>query len=83
MKINLTKTKAMVICRSLTHHPTYSDFIIDDTALDNVVELRTLGLDLDSKLTFEGHKAAIITSAVQKVGILRLAWYTVYIVTLT
>ena len=39
-----------------------------------VCEMRILGLTLDTKLTYERHIRTILSSAAQKIGILRRAW---------
>ena len=77
MLLNLGKTKAMLISRSRTEYPSHPDISIDNMPLENVTELRILGLIFDSKLTFEQHVRTVVTSIVQKLGILRLAW-TIY-----
>ena len=74
MLLNLSKTKAMLLSRSRTIHPQHPDISINDTILENVSELRILGLIFDTKLTFEKHIRSVVSSAVQKLGILRLTW---------
>ena len=74
MSMNLSKTKAMLISRSQTLLPYHPDIAIHDIILENVKELRILGLILDTKLTFEQHVRSIVSSIVQKLGILRIAW---------
>ena len=74
MLLNLLKTKTMLISRSRAEHPAHPDISINNTILENVSELKILGLTLDSKLTYEKHVQTAVAAAAQKLGILRLAW---------
>ena len=74
MMLNLSKTKAMLMSRSRTQHPPHPDISIGNIVLENVNELHILGMTLDTKLTFEKHIRSVVSSAAQKIGILRLAW---------
>ena len=74
MMLNLSKTKAMLMSRSRTLLPAHPDISIGNVVLENVIELRILGMILDAKLTFERHLGSVLTSAAQKIGILRQAW---------
>ena len=74
MMLNLSKTKAMLMSRSRTLLPAHPDIRVNNIALENVDELRILGMTLDTKLTFETHLRSVVSAAAQKIGILRLAW---------
>ena len=60
MLLNLSKTKAMLISRSMTPYPAHPDITVDDILLENVCEMRILGLTLDTKLTYERHIRTIL-----------------------
>ena len=74
MLLSLIKTKAMLISRSRKAYPEHPVISIDNIVLDNVRELKILGVIFDSKLTFETHVRTMVTSVAQKIGILRRAW---------
>ena len=52
------------------------ELVIDNTDIENVLELKLLGVLFDSKLTFEMHIRNITSIVSQKVGILRKCWQT-------
>ena len=68
--IQACKTKGMLISRSRTVNPFFSDLVIDGSVVDMVSELKILGVILDSKLKFEKQVRAIAASASKRVGIL-------------
>ena len=74
MLINCSKTFGMVISRSRTALPLFSDLVVGDSVVSMVDHLRILGVEVDSKLTFEGHVRSVAASASRRVGILRKAW---------
>ena len=74
MLVNASKTKALIISRSLTDCPRFSALALGGDVLGVVGELRILGVILDSKLTFERQIRSIAPSAAQKLGILRKSW---------
>ena len=55
MKLNASKTKTMIVSRSLTMHPQLPQLIIGRTVLKESDDLVILGVTFDSKLTFEKH----------------------------
>ena len=74
MLVNPSKTRRMLISRSRTVEPLFSDLVIDGSVVKMVSELKILGVILDSKLTFEKQVRAIAATASKssmRVGILR------------
>ena len=61
----------MVISRSRTVAPAFPNLELEGVLIDNVFELRVLGVILDHKLIFESHLRSVAASASQKLGILR------------
>ena len=68
MKLNASKTKTMIVSRSLTMHPQSPPLTIDGTVLKESDDLDILGVTFDFKLTFEKH---LLRAASQRLGILR------------
>ena len=69
MLANPSKTKGMLISRMV--EPLFPDLVIDGSVVEMVLELKILGVILDSKLTFENQVRAIAATASMRVGILR------------
>ena len=76
MDLNPTKSKSTIFSRSRTIFPEHPELCINDTAIENVTDLRLLGVLFDSKLTFESHVRNVTSIVSQKVGILRKCWQT-------
>ena len=74
MKLNASKTKTMIVSRSRTMHPQSPPLTIDGTVLKESDVLDILGVDIDSKLTFEKHIRSVPRAASQRLGILRKSW---------
>ena len=55
MKLNPSKSKEMIASRSRTQYPQHPNLSINGALIDQVDELKLLGVTLDSKLTFEAH----------------------------
>ena len=55
MKLNVSKTKTMIVSRSRTMHPQLSALTIGGTVLKESKNLVMLGVTFDSKMTFEKH----------------------------
>ena len=55
MKLNASKTKTMIVSRSLTMHPQSPPLTIGGTVLKENDDLVILGVTFDSKMTFEKH----------------------------
>ena len=53
MKLNASKTKTMILQRSLTMHPKSPKLTIGETVLKESDDLVILGVTFHSKLTFE------------------------------
>ena len=71
MKLNVSKTKTIIVSRSRTMHPQAPPLTIDDTVLKEYDDLDTLGVTFDSKLTFEKHLRSVARAASQRLRILR------------
>ena len=71
MLVNPSKTRGILISRSRTVVPLFPDLVIDGSVVKMVSELKILGVNLDSKLTFEKQVRAIAATASMRVGILR------------
>ena len=63
MLVNPSKTRGMLISRSLTVELLFPDLVIDGSVVEMVSELKILGVILDSKLTFEKQVRAIAATA--------------------
>ena len=74
MKLNVSKTKTMIVSRSRTMHPQSPPLTIGGTVLKESDDLATLGLTFDSKMTFEKHLHSVSCAASQRLGILRKSW---------
>ena len=74
MKLNASKTKTMIVSRSLTMHPQSPPLTIDGTVLKESDDLDILGVTFDSKLIFEKHLRSVSRAASQRLGILRKSW---------
>ena len=74
MKSNASKTKTMIVSRSLTMHPKSPQLTIGETVLKESDDLVILGVTFDSKMTFEKHLRSVSRAASQRLGILRKSW---------
>ena len=70
MKLNVTKTKTMIVSRSHTMHPQSPLLTIGGTVLKESDDLVILGVTFDSKITFEKHLHSVSRAALQRLGIL-------------
>ena len=59
MKLNASKTNAMIVPRSSTMHPVAPPLTIGETVLKESDDLAILGVTFDSKVTFEKHLRSI------------------------
>ena len=55
MKLNVSKTKTMIVSRSRTMHPQSPSLTIGGTVLKESDDLVILGVTFDSKMAFEKH----------------------------
>ena len=78
MKLNVSKTKTMIVSRSRTMHSQSPPLTIGGTVLKKSDDLVILGATFVSKLTFEKHLRLVSGAASQRLGILRKSWRVVY-----
>ena len=71
MKLNVNKTKTMIVSRSRTVHPQLTPLNLDITVLGESTDLVILGVMLDAKMTFEKHLRSVSSAAAQRLGIMR------------
>ena len=74
MKLNVGKTKTMMVSRSRSLNPPSPALSVNGAVLKDLAYLEILGLTLDSKLTFEMHLRSVARSVSQKIGIMRKSW---------
>ena len=74
MKLNASKTKTMIVSRSLTVHPPLTLLTIDGTMLKESADHVILGVTIDAKMTFEKHLHSVSSAAAQRLGIMRKFW---------
>ena len=74
MKLNASKTKTMIVSRSLTMHPKSPALTIGGTVLKETDDLVILEVTFDSKMTFEKHLCFVSRAASQRLGILKNSW---------
>ena len=78
MKLNVSKTKTMIVSMPRSMHPQPPPLTIDGTVLKESVDLDILGVTFDSKLTFEKHLRSVSRAASQRLGVLRNSWRVFY-----
>ena len=71
IKLNASKTKTIIVSRSLTMHPKSPSLTIGRTVLKESDDLVILGVTFNSKMTFEKHFRSVSRAASQRLGILR------------
>ena len=69
MKLNASKTKAMIVSRSCTMQPQSPPLTIGGTLLKESEDTVLLGVTFDAKLTFEKHLLLVSRAASQRLGI--------------
>ena len=69
--MNFMKTKALVVSRSGTIAPNFSNLVLDGTVVVRITDLKVPGVVLDTKPSFESHIISITASAPSKLGIMR------------
>ena len=74
MKLNVRKTKTMIVSRSRTMHPQSSPLTIGGTVLKESDDLVILEVTFDFKMTFEKHLRSVSKAASQRLDILRKSW---------
>ena len=70
MKLNVYKTKTMIVSRSCTMHPQSPPLTIGRTVQKESHDLVILGVTFDSKMTFEKHLRSVSRAVSQRLGIL-------------
>lgn len=73
MLLNPGKTKSLVISRSRAVVPPHASLSLNGVRIEDHGVLRILGVDFDSKLTFEEHIRGMVSSIARKIGLLRLS----------
>ena len=71
MKLNVSKTKTMIVSRSCTVHPQLTPLILDGTVLKESSDFVMLGVTFDANMTFEKHLHSVSSAAAQRLGIMR------------
>ena len=74
MKLNASKTKTMIVSRSLTMHPQSPPSTIGGMVLKESDDLDILEVTFDSKMTFEMFLWSVYRAVSQRLGILRKSW---------
>ena len=74
MKLNVSKTKIMIVYRSCTVHPLLTPLTLDGTVLKDSADLVILGVTFDAKITFDKHLCSVSSAAAQRLGIMRKSW---------
>ena len=69
MRLNPKKTKSMVVSRSRTTAPGYTDLTLGSVEFEELKSLRTLGVPLDNKLTFEIHLLEVVPKTVKSLAV--------------
>ena len=74
MKLNVSKTKTMIVSRSCTIHPQSTPLTLDGNVLKECADLVILGVTFDAKMTLEKHLRCVSRVAAQRLGIMRMSW---------
>ena len=74
MKLNTSKTKTMLISRSITVHRQLTTLTLDGTVMKESADLVILGVTFDAKMTFEKHLCSVSRAEAQRLGIMRKFW---------
>ena len=78
MKLNVSKTKTMIVSRPCTMHNQSPPLTIVRTAVKMSDDLVILRVKFDSKMTFETHLRSVSRAASQRLCILRKFWRVFY-----
>ena len=74
MKLNASKTKTIIVSRSLTMYPQSPSLTIGGTVRKESADSDILGVTFYSKMTFEKHLRSVSRATSQRLGILRRSW---------
>ena len=69
MKLNMSKTKTMIVSRSCTVHPQLTSVTLDRTLLKESADLVILWVTFDA-MTFARHLRSVSSAAAQRLGIM-------------
>ena len=75
MKLNVSKTKTMIVSRSRTVHPQLTPLTLDGAVLKESADLVILEVTFDAKMSFEKHLHSVSSAAAQRLGIMRKSWH--------
>ena len=73
MRLKSKKPKPMVVSRFHTIASSYCDLTLGSAELEEVKSLRSLGVTLGSKLTFENHLRKLVSKSARRLGVMRRA----------
>jgi len=73
MKLNPGKTKSFIASRSRTALPCHMPLVFNGVEIKSRTVLKILGVEFDSKMTFETHIRSMVSMASRKIGLLRMA----------
>ena len=65
MTLNLKKCKSLIVSRSISTFAVHPPLIADGIVIDEVKDLKLLGIVLDSKLTFEKYVRSLSANIVR------------------
>ena len=71
MKVNMRKTKTMIVSRSHTVYPQLTKFTLDETVRKVSADLVIFGVTFDAKMTLEKNLHSLSSAAAQRLGIMR------------
>ena len=74
MKLNVSKSKTMIVSRSRTMHPQLPPLTIGGAVLKESDDLVIFAVTFDSQMTFEKHHCSVSRARCQRLGILRKSW---------
>ena len=69
MRLNLKKTKYILVSRSRSYVPGYGDVTLGGAELETVDSVRILGIALDSKFTFETQLPEVVSKTASRLGV--------------
>ena len=72
MILNPNNTKALVVSRSRTVNHPHGDLVLSVVSICASSNLDILGVNFNSRLTFEDHVCGIVSHVSHRIGILRL-----------
>jgi exonuclease III len=70
LKLNVSKTKYMIVTRRRVGAASHNALVIDNEPLEEVESIKYLGVQIDNKLTFKKHLELVIKKMAKKIGFL-------------